>query len=170
VRVIRPEPLTAASFAAFGDVIEADGAFELINAGTSRRFADLAKIDVASKGGRARVSIYRADPPALPFAIAMLERHPLSSQLFMPLRRAPFLIVVAPPGEGIHSGAVRAFVTNGRQGINYRRGTWHHPLIAFGSASDFLIVDRAGEGRNCDEFKFDADALVLHPPEPPANA
>ena len=169
MRAIRPEPLTAAAFAAFGDVIEAGGASELINSGTSRKFADLAKLDVVSKDGRPQVSIYRADPRALPFAIALLERHPMSSQLFMPLRRAPFLIVVAPPGEGIHSAAVRAFVTNGRQGINYRRGTWHHPLIALGSASDFLVVDRAGEGRNCDEFNFDANALVLHPPAPPAK-
>lgn len=169
MRAIRPEPLTAAAFAEFGDVIEAEGAFELINNDTSRRFADLAKVDVAGKGGRPQVSIYRAQAAALPLPIAMLERHPLSSQLFMPLRRAPFLIVVAPAGEGIHSAAVRAFVTNGRQGINYRRGTWHHPLIAFGSVSEFLVVDRAGEGRNCDEFKFDAGALVLHPPEAPAK-
>ena len=166
MRAIRPEPLTAAAFAAFGDVVEAEGAFELINGGTSRRFADLAKVDVTAKGGRPQVSIYRAEPFALPLAIAMLERHPLSSQLFMPIYRKPFLIVVAPRGDGVHSAAVRAFVTNGRQGVNYRRSTWHHPLIALESASDFVVIDRAGEGQNCDEFHFDADALVLQPPEP----
>jgi ureidoglycolate lyase len=169
VRAIRPEALTAAAFAAFGDVIETRGEFELVNRDTSRRFADLAKVDVTDSRGRPQVSIYRAEPFALPLAITMLERHPLSSQLFMPLDGKPFLIVVAPAGDDVAASAVRAFVTNGRQGINYRRGTWHHPLIALGSVCEFLVVDRVGEGKDCDEVSFNVDALVVQPPEPQAS-
>ena len=170
VNVLRPEPLTADPFRAFGDVIEAGDSYELINRGTTRKFADLTQIDVATSGGRPCVSLYRAVPFELPLTIRMLERHPLSSQLFMPLHGEPFLIVVAPAGDQVDRFAMRAFVTNGRQGINYHRGTWHHPLIALRDASEFLVVDRAGDGKNCDEFFFENGAIVLHPPSPLAAA
>ncbi|HEU0224695.1 MAG TPA: ureidoglycolate lyase, partial [Steroidobacteraceae bacterium] len=114
-------------------------------------------------GGTARVSLYRAEPRRWPLAIAMLERHPLGSQLVMPLSGEPFLVVVAPPGEVPDRQAVRAFLTNGRQGVNYRRGTWHHPLIAL-AAGDFLVLDRAGPGPNCDEFHFPDGGLLLPKP------
>jgi ureidoglycolate lyase len=164
MRLLEPEPLTADAFAGFGDVVQTGEAYELINRGMARQFADLAMIDVAADGGSPRVSIYRARPHELPLTIAMLERHPLSSQFFMPLHGEPFLIVVAPAGENPDASAMRAFVTNGRQGINYHRGTWHHPLIAVRDQSEFLVVDRAGCGRNCDEFFFNGDGIVLRPP------
>jgi len=169
MRVLRPEPLTADAFTAFGDVIQTGEAYELINNGTTRQFADLAGIDVAANGGRPCISIYRARPYELPLAIAMLERHPLSSQFFMPLHGQPFLIVVAPASGVPDASAMRAFVTDGRQGINYHRGTWHHPLIAIRDPSEFLVVDRAGDGRNCDEFAFDGDGIELQPGAPIAG-
>lgn len=161
---LKPEPLTADAFRAFGDVVEAGDEYELINRGTTRKSADLTQIDVATGGGRPCVSIYRPIPCQLPLAIKMLERHPFSSQLFMPLNGEPFLIVVAPAGERVDPSSVRAFVTSGRQGINYHRGTWHHPLIALRDPSEFLIVDRAGEGENCDEFFFEGDGILLQRP------
>lgn len=164
VRALSPEALTAEAFAGFGEVIETRGGFELINSGTTRHFADLAGIDVAGEGGRPCVSIYRATPYPLPMAIRMLERHPLSSQLFMPLSGARFLIVVAAAAVVPDRSSVRAFVTNGRQGINYRRGTWHHPLIALGDPGEFLVIDRSGPGTNCDEFVFGDSGIELRPP------
>jgi ureidoglycolate lyase len=164
VEDLRPQVLTAGAFAAFGDVVEAGSNFELINNGTTRQFADLAKIDVAANGGHPRISIYRTMPYELPLAIRMLERHPHSSQLFMPLSGERFLVVVAPAGEDPVVSAVRAFVTDGRQGVNYRRGTWHHPLIALRDPGEFLVIDRAGKGRNCDEVFFRDDGVVLQRP------
>lgn len=160
-RILTPEPLTAAGFAPFGEVIEAGDTYQLVNRGTTRHFNDLAQIDVATGGGRPRVSIYRVVPYELPLAIGMLERHPLSSQLFMPLHDEPSLIVVAPAGDGIDRASVKAFVTNGRQGVNYRLGTWHHPVIALRDRSEFLVIDREGPGGNCDEFIFTDGGLLL---------
>jgi ureidoglycolate lyase len=154
---LRPEPLTAGAFRPFGDVIEANGPYELINNDTTQKFAGLATIDVSAEGGRPCISIFRATPYAFPLTIRMLERHPLGTQLFMPLHGEPFLIVVAAPGEQVDPASVRTFITNGRQGINYRRGTWHHPLIALRAPSSFLIVDRAGDGENCDTFVLEAN-------------
>jgi len=163
-RTLVAESLTAGAFAAFGDVVEARGRSGLINNGTTRQFGDLAGIDVAAEGGRPCVSSYRATPYPLPLAIHMLERHPLGSQLFMPLSGERFLVVVAPPAAVPDQGAVRAFVTDGHQGVNYRRGTWHHPLIALAGTGEFLVIDRAGPGSNCDEFQFGDAGIELQRP------
>jgi ureidoglycolate lyase len=39
--------------------------------------------------------------------------------------------------------------------VSYAAGTWHHPLIALEATSDFLVVDRGGEGVNYEEAFFD---------------
>lgn len=163
-RLLVPQPLTAAAFEPFGDVIESAQEFSVINRGTTHQFADLAKVEVTEAGGRSRVSLYCVVPYELPLPLRMLERHPLGSQLFMPLHGERFLVVVAPRGDKIDPGAVKAFVTSGRQGVNYRPGTWHHPVIALGDLSEFLVLDRAGPGENCDEFPLDPDALLLAAP------
>ena len=145
------EPLTREAFAPFGDVIELEGAQQYpINLATTIRFHDLANVDVTDEGGRTLVNLFRGQPRALPFAVGMLERHPLGSQAFVPLSDRPYLIVVAPAGD-LDAAKMRAFVTRGWQGVNYAKGVWHHPLIALGEVSDFIVVDRGGGGHNLDE-------------------
>jgi len=151
MRELLIEPLTRAAFAPFGDVIELEGARQIpINLGTTMRYHDLAHIDVAEGGGRPLLNVFRGEPRALPFEVRMLERHPLGSQAFVPLTDAPYLIVVAPQG-GLVPALMRAFVSRGWQGVNYAKGVWHHPLIALDRVSDFVVIDRGGEGHNCDE-------------------
>lgn len=161
------EPLTRAAFAPFGDVIELEGARQIpINLGTTMRYHDLARVDVGDEEGRPLVNLFRGQPRALPFEVAMLERHPLGSQAFVPLTDKPYIVVVAPAGA-LTPSAVRAFVTRGWQGVNYAKGVWHHPLIALDVVSDFIVVDRGGEGENCDEqplpepLWLTAEALAL---------
>ena len=152
---LRIEPLTRAAFRPFGDVIEADGAerFE-INDGRATRFHDLARVDVAAEGGHTLVNIFRARPLPMPLTVAMVEKHPLGSQAFIPLEPAPFLVVVAPPGETVAPEDLRAFLARGGQGVNYAPGVWHHPVIALGRRTDFLVIDRGGPGDNLAEFFF----------------
>ena len=145
------EPLTRESFAPFGDVIELAGAKQIpINLGTTIRYHDLANIDVETAGGRPVVNVFRGQPRTLPFEVKMMERHPLGSQAFVPLTSKPYLVVVAPAGE-LERSRLRAFVTRGWQGVNYAKGVWHHPLIALREVSDFIVIDRGGEGTNLDE-------------------
>ncbi|ACC71766.1 ureidoglycolate lyase [Paraburkholderia phymatum] len=152
MNTLRIERLTREAFAPFGDVIELDGARHYpINEGTTERYHDLAKVDVGTQGGRPLINVFRAQPRAWPIDIAMMERHPLGSQAFVPLSDAPYLIVVAPAGE-LDQSKLKAFSTHGWQGVNYAKGVWHHPLLALGRVSDFLVVDRGGEGPNCDEL------------------
>ena len=158
---LRPEPLTAAAFAPFGDVIETVGATHYpINEGTTERYHDLAGIDVANEGGQALINIFRGQPRKLPMPLRIVERHPLGSQAFIPLGTAPYLIVVAAAGDPPGPGDLRAFLARPDQGVNYRRGVWHHPLIALESVSDFLVIDRGGPGDNCEEHSLDPAAAV----------
>jgi len=154
---LKAEPLTPEAFAPFGDVIDTRVSDSFaINAGRTRRYHDLARVETLGEGARTLVSIFVSQPVEVPLTIDFLERHPLGSQAFMPLHEERFLIVVAPPGETIDPGEVRAFVTDGRQGVNYRAGTWHAIQAVLDREGEFLVVDRGGQGHNCDEHPLAA--------------
>lgn len=159
-RVLALEPLTAAAFAPFGDVIEAAAHAPrfAINQGTAERFDDLARIDTARGGGRTRVSIFRALPRTLPLRLALVERHLLGSQAFMPLAPQRFLVVVAAPGPVPQVQGLRCFVAAHGQGINLAPGVWHHSLLSLDEAGDFLVIDRGGSGiaLDCEERALDS--------------
>jgi ureidoglycolate lyase len=152
---IRARELTRAAFAPFGDVIEVDAALAShpINGGTTQRFHDLGTASVSGSNARVALSMARASPFSLPLTLKMVERHPLGSQAFIPVRPTTFLVVVAPDEDG-RPGAPQAFLAAPGQGINYHAGTWHGVLTALDEATDFLIVDRIGDEPNCDIHHF----------------
>jgi len=159
--LLHPTPLTAAAFAPFGDVIQIEGhASRWINNGTCERFDDLADVDVAGEGGRPLISVFRATPRSLPLQLQRLERHPLSSQAFYPLQQQPFLIVVAEDGAGPVAPRVRVYLSSGQQGVNFRRNTWHHELLALHQTSLFLVVDRGGPGENCEQLAIEEGVSI----------
>ena len=160
---LKIEPLTRESFAPFGDVIDAEGAAHItINQGFAQRCDGQAKIDVASEGGAVNVSLFTAQPRPAPIDIALMERHPLGSQLFAPMQARPWLVVVCgDPGD---AATYRAFRATGRQGVNYARNVWHHPLLVLDEDSLFLVVDRTGPGNNLEEYELSAaERLSLAP-------
>lgn len=159
-RAIRTEPLTAAAFAAFGDVIEATGAPAFaFNGGMADRWHDLARVEARGEGARLGLSLARARPYALPLELALVERHPLGSQAFVPLSPDPFLVVVAPD-EGGRPGRPRAFLTAPGQGVNYLAGVWHGVLTPLGRVAPFLILDRIGPGSNLEEHVYPEPWIV----------
>jgi OHCU decarboxylase len=155
------EPLTREAFAPFGDVIQADDSVRhfTINDGNTERYHDLARID-PGPDGRAIVSIFRGQPRALPFPVTMMERHPRASQAFFPLSERPYLVVVADAASTPRVEDLRVFLCTAGQGVNYAKGVWHHPLLALDAVSDFLIIDRAGPGDNCDVAQMAAVGLI----------
>jgi ureidoglycolate lyase len=154
-RLIRAAPLTAEAFRPFGAVVEALGEASFqINRGMCDRFHDLARAEIADAAGTVGISIGRGRPYALPLRLELVERHPLGSQLFMPLEGRPFLVVVAPDEAGV-PGRPLAFVTRPGQGVNYRRNIWHGVLTPLGEPQDFLIVDRVGPGTNLEEHFYE---------------
>jgi ureidoglycolate lyase len=153
MRVLPITPLTREAFAPFGDVIDMEGAAPVtINQGFAERFNDLAAVDVMAEGGLTNVSLFLGQPRPQPIAIRLMERHPLGCQVFVPLQDRPWLVLVA--GEVHDYTSYRAFLASGRQGVNYARNVWHHPLLVFDADSRFLIVDRKGPGNNLEEVWF----------------
>lgn len=160
IRELAPEPLTAEAFAPFGNVIEAsDDAVRLeINQGHAIRYDRLAEVDAADGGGAAAISLFRARPLG-ELVLRTFERHPLGSQSFVPLSGRPYLVAVAPAGA-FDVSAVRVFRAEAHQGVHYRKGVWHHFLLVLEAESDFLVVDRAGPGDNCDEVELAPGAEI----------
>jgi ureidoglycolate lyase len=147
------EPLTAAAFARFGDVLDTRGDPDRhINAGLCGRWHDRARLDFGADG-RAGISVFLAEPRSLPYTFDLVERHPDGSQAFLPMTPYPFLVIVAPDDAGT-PGTPRAFLTDGTQGINLHRGTWHGVLTPLHAPGRFAVVDRIGPGANLVEHRF----------------
>lgn len=148
------QPLTAAAFAPFGDVLEAAGDFRLINAGLCQRHHDRAKIDTGD--AKTGISIFKAEPRTLPYSFDLIERHPEGSQAFLPMSEHHFLVIVSDGPDA----TPRAFLTNGAQGINIHRGTWHGVLTPLHAPGLFAVVDRIGPTPNIEEYRYPAPFTV----------
>ena len=157
---LTPHPLTAAAFEPYGEVIDASRTpSALANGGAAEVHRDVAALDFAANGGRISISVVRTAPTPLPLRVAVMERHPLGSQAFVPLGGAEYLVIVAPDGE-LDPAAIVAFRASASQGVNLRRGVWHHPLVALHRASDFVVIERAGEGENLVLERIAAPLLI----------
>lgn len=157
-RTIRPEPMTPAAFAPFGDVLDTCGPPDrLINAGLCQRFHDRAKLTFTD--GRAGISLFLAQPHPLPYRFRLVERHPQGSQAFLPMTHNPFLVLVAPDTPDA-PGPPRAFLTTPGQGINLYAGIWHGVLTPLHAPGLFAVIDRIGDGTNLQEYRYEADWIV----------
>ena len=152
------KPLTQADFSPFGDVIESDGRDSFpINNGMAERFHQLARVETKGKQSCPVISLVKSKRFDLPHSVDHVEYHPFGSQAFIPLDQTPFIVVVAKAGKPPLADDLKAFMTNGKQGINYHTGTWHHVLLTPYAAMDFICVDRVGEGDNCIDHYYSED-------------
>ena len=150
---IKAEPLTADAFAPFGDVLEATGKPDkIINNGFCGRYHDRARLDFGPDG-RAGISVFKAEPRALPYTLDLLERHPDGAQAFIPMSLDAYLAIVAEDANGTPAN-IRAFIAGPGQGINYHRNTWHGVLTPLSAPGLFAVVDRIGETPNLEEYKL----------------
>lgn len=165
---VRPEVLTREAFAPFGDVVSAGlGTGASANQGTAVRFDWAAKLESDRPGARPNLAVFRSTPVPLPFRVRLLERHPRSSQAFLPLVCRSFLVIVAgaDPGGAPELATLRAFRCRPGQGINYHRGVWHHPILALEAPAEFaMLAWEDGTAEDCVEHRFDeADELEIAP-------
>ncbi|MFK7994681.1 MAG: ureidoglycolate lyase [Granulosicoccus sp.] len=157
--ILKVQPLTLSKFESFGEIIETQPTpTMMINEGRCARHHDLAKLKF--QDARAGISVFQAQLCSIPYHLRMMERHPLGSQTFLPLNEHPFLIIVAEDHDGVPHNP-QAFLTNGRQGVNYRCNTWHGVLTPLSGSGLFTVVDRIGEGNNLQEHWFDDAYQVI---------
>jgi len=146
--IIEPKKMTKKNFSDFGDMITTENIKPLeINNGYAKRYDDIAKIDTSDNNGETIISIFSALKRSFPMKIDMMEKHPLGSQAFIPMKETTFLTLVAPKGEKPEINKIESFVVPKGKGVNYNAGVWHFPLIAT-EDMDFLVVDRKGSGNN----------------------
>ena len=159
--IIKPIEITRKNFAAYGDLISSDNIKPIdINAGYAKRFDNLANINTSRDGGKTIVSIFSTLKRTFPMKIDMMEKHPLGSQAFIPMKETNFIALVAPPGDKPEINKIEAFFVSRGIGINYKPDIWHFPLISTEN-TNFLVIDRKGNGENIIIHKFDKEKIFL---------
>ena len=149
---ITPKNITKENFSKFGDMITTDGINPIeINEGFAKRFDGIANLDTSKDSGETTICIFSALKRSFPMKIDMMEKHPLGSQAFIPMKETTFLAFVAPEGDKPNLNKIESFIIPKGIGVNYNPGIWHFPLIST-EDMNFLVVDRLGDGDN----------LILH--------
>lgn len=154
-RRLRAQPLTAEAFAPYGSLVAiAAAGGRSVNQGRGRRIPGIGDLAHDAAAMRPVLDLYRIEPSPLPFALACLERHVLTSQLFIPLRCARLLLAVAPDDGNGQADIARAlaFVARGDIIIHYRAGAWHSPLVALDEPAVLsMLMWEADDARDCEE-------------------
>jgi ureidoglycolate lyase len=158
---INPIPITKENFSKFGDMITtADIKPIEINEGYAKRFDGIANLDTSKDNGETTICIFSALRRSFPMKIDMMEKHPLGSQAFVPMKQTTFLVLVAPEGNKPDINKIEAFIVPPEIGVNYDPGIWHFPLIAT-EDMNFLVVDRKGSGDNLVIENIEKEEIIL---------
>ena len=161
-KIIKPVSITKDNFSQFGDVISIKDIKPIeINNGYAKRYDGIANLNTSKDNGETTISIFSALKRNFPMKIDMMEKHPLGSQAFIPMKETTFLAFVAPKEEKLDLNKVEAFIIPPGIGINYNPGTWHFPLISTENMN-FLVVDRKGPGDNLVIENLDKENITLN--------
>jgi ureidoglycolate lyase len=156
--ILTPRPLTAEAFAPFGVV------FELGKDRPGPRDAYAAPMENLRDAATLNVSISRPKPVALPLKVEWLERHPFSSQTFVPLDLSRHLLLGCPslPDGGPNIAEAVTFIGAANQGIMYRHNVWHHPFAALDRNGETVML-RYDDGGDMDTEWFQVeDGPTIH--------
>ena len=145
MRTITLSRLTREGFSDFGRVIDTsdpEGNGLSVNEGRAERFDYPELFTHGEAMGDANLSIYKISPSNLPVEIRMLEKHPNSSQLFLPITCGDYIVCVAPEDEfGLPDlSKLMAFIVTPEIGICYHPTTWHLPLMVLDSPGSFAMM------------------------------
>ena len=158
---IKPKKINKTNFSKFGQIIDTSKKkYFRINNGYAKRYDNLVKINTSLNKGRTIVSIFSAKKRKFPMKVDMMEKHPLGSQAFVPMKETSFLVFVAPKGNKPDLKKIQSFRIPKQTGINLNPGIWHFPLIST-KDMNFLVVDRKGKGNNLIIHKFKKEKIYL---------
>jgi len=157
-------PLRAAAFAPYGEVVQARGRSRAANMGRARRFDFLAELrDLRPGRARPNLCLFRCRPlPGARLALRVLERHPRSTQVFIPMGGSSrYLVVVALGRDRPDLSTLRAFTASASQGVSYRPGVWHHPIAALDRRADLACLVWEDGSREDTELSALSEALEV---------
>lgn len=177
------EPLTPDSFAEFGGVISSPHQLSTVktssaNYGTATKLFQVSPIQSGHPKNQANWNMFRCSSPVhlindhreedggLTYPCKVLERHPYSSQTFLPMGRnkddTSYMVIVAPSDPDTEQklpiiSKTRAFICQGNQAVTYGMGVWHAPMIALEETTDFgvLIHETGVPELDCEEVSID---------------
>ena len=148
------------AFQLFGQVLESP-------AEPGRRyFNDI--LESSRENASVDLSIITISPlDRLPMRATVLERHPHSSQTFIPIKVSRYLVTVAPnkPDGTPDLNQVKCFLADGKQGITYRRGVWHHDMTVLDETAEMAVLmwcDGAGEDEEFRELDVPIEISLTH--------
>ncbi|KAF9202286.1 Allantoicase [Haplosporangium sp. Z 27] len=193
---IQAEPISKEAFEPWGQVVEVplyDPNAIKVNQGTAQKFSDVGYFanwrspalnhEAITKSTRksldkvapsevvtatANLAIFQCYKPIEnpEIGVKLLERHPYSSQLFVPMGgdgNGGYVIVVAKDrlSDGKPDlGTLKAFTVKNSQGVNYKANVWHHPMIVTERPVTFLTITHESGVRkdDCEEYWFKKEA------------
>lgn len=97
--------------------------------------------------------------------IPVLERHPFTTQTFVPLGASPtlieYMVVIAADRDGVPDPAtLRAYLCHGGQAVTYGANQWHAPMISLKNPMLFLVTNAEnGTSDDCEEYFFPNEQL-----------
>jgi ureidoglycolate hydrolase len=142
-QIIKARALTREAYRPYGEVIAADEAlpFKPANFGRSKRFNWLADVLNLRPEARLNLCVFRCEPFVQPeIQLQLLEKHPHSTQVFMPMHDGTYVTIVARGGAEPDLTTLAAFIVKSPQGISYNPGTWHYPMTALGQQLDMACL------------------------------
>ncbi|KAF9112717.1 Allantoicase [Mortierella sp. AM989] len=196
---IQAEPITKEAFAPWGEVIEVplyDPNAIKVNQGTAQKFSNVGHFanwrsyalndEAIVKSNKksldkvpspeivpatANIAIFQCykpiDTPEV--GVKLLERHPYSSQIFVPMGgdgNGGFVVVVAKDrlSDGMPDlSTLKAFTVKNSQGVNYKPNVWHHPMVVTERPVTFLTITHESGVRkdDCEEYWFTKEAEAV---------
>ena len=152
---VRVTAIEAEAYSPFGSVIMAargDIAPRAANQGTAEKYSGLANFDnLRATDASVNVSVFRVAPHKdSALDVRLLEKHPQSTQIFVPMNAQRYLVIVALGEREPDLSSLRAFMVRPGQAISYHPGVWHHPMVGLGSSTDFVcITHEDGSSADC---------------------
>ncbi|PRP89680.1 ureidoglycolate hydrolase [Planoprotostelium fungivorum] len=141
--ILIAEPLTKEAYAPYGNVLEASTPQHslIANQGSAQRYNWLSELINKRSHAKANLCVFRCKPRELPFNVKILEKHPNSTQMFVPMNaKSRYLVVVSLGGDTPDLSTLRVFVASSTQSITYHPNIWHHPMIALDTETDFVCL------------------------------
>ncbi|GMM46661.1 ureidoglycolate hydrolase [Pichia kluyveri] len=95
------------------------------------------------------------------YNLTVLEKHPYSTQTFVPMGRLSdedaYIVNVAPDKDGQPDyEKVESYFFKGNTAVTYNVNTWHSPMVVLGKTTDFCVVTNENDvgEENCVEVFY----------------